>query len=416
MFPNPQDACPLPPHPNLEQYKKLAKDLVKVCRAGGDMLPWAEDIFGKRGAKKVAEFAHRKMTEGGRKCALADARFVIARSYGFLSWPKFAKHIEGLANASSKTARFEAAADAIVKGDEATLKRLLSEDPALIRERSPRQHRATLLIYAAANGVENYRQMTPPNIVEIAKILLDAGAEVDAGADVYGGDWTTLGLAATSVHPDRAGVQNELMQLLIDHGAEIDRPSSAGRSDSILLACFANGRPSAAAYLAKKGARVDLLAAAALGWTDEVKKLLARGVGKEELNRAFFWACQYANVETVRLLVESGAEVGPHEPDKQSPIHMAVVGGNVGVVKYLLQFHPPLEVRNEYGGTVLGQALWSAAHGGDPEEYAEIIEALIAAGGQVRPKHPPVTPRIDELLRRYGSEPEPSWHWLSDEE
>ena len=28
MFPNPHDALPLPAHPNLEQYKKLAKDLV----------------------------------------------------------------------------------------------------------------------------------------------------------------------------------------------------------------------------------------------------------------------------------------------------------------------------------------------------------------------------------------------------
>ncbi len=34
MYPNPQDALPLPPHPSVEQYKKLAKDLVKSCRSG----------------------------------------------------------------------------------------------------------------------------------------------------------------------------------------------------------------------------------------------------------------------------------------------------------------------------------------------------------------------------------------------
>ena len=33
MYPNPQDALPLPPRPNLEQYKKLAKDLVKACKS-----------------------------------------------------------------------------------------------------------------------------------------------------------------------------------------------------------------------------------------------------------------------------------------------------------------------------------------------------------------------------------------------
>ena len=33
MYPNPQDALPLPPRPNLEQYKKLAKDLVKAWKS-----------------------------------------------------------------------------------------------------------------------------------------------------------------------------------------------------------------------------------------------------------------------------------------------------------------------------------------------------------------------------------------------
>ena len=34
MFPNPQDALPKPPNPNVQQYRKLAKDLAKVCRTG----------------------------------------------------------------------------------------------------------------------------------------------------------------------------------------------------------------------------------------------------------------------------------------------------------------------------------------------------------------------------------------------
>jgi hypothetical protein len=35
---------------------------------------------------------------------------------------------------------------------------------------------------------------------------------------------------------------------------------------------------------------------------------------------------------------------------------------------------------------VLGQTLWSAGHGGDPDVYAAIIETLIAAGAVV-PTH-----------------------------
>ena len=80
--------------------------------------------------------------------------------------------------------QFEAAAHAIVTGDVATLKRLLGENPQLIRARSTREHRATLLHYVSANSVEGYRQKTPKNVVKVAEILLQAGAEVDAEAQV----------------------------------------------------------------------------------------------------------------------------------------------------------------------------------------------------------------------------------------
>ena len=125
--------------------------------------------------------------------------------------------------------RFEAAADAIVGGKIAVLERLLREDPELVRARSTRQHQVTLLHYVAANGVEQYRQRTPKNIVRSAEILLAAGAAIDATAELYGGGATTLGLAATSVWPERAGVQEELMKLLLDHGAD-DRRYGAGLS------------------------------------------------------------------------------------------------------------------------------------------------------------------------------------------
>src|SRR2546422_201931 len=61
------------------------------------------------------------------------------------------------------------AADAIVNGDAGKLKRLLRENPTLVRARSTREHGATLLHYTSANGVEGYRQKTPKNIVEITK-------------------------------------------------------------------------------------------------------------------------------------------------------------------------------------------------------------------------------------------------------
>ena len=201
---------------------------------------------------QVTEFATKTLLHSERECALTSAQFVIARSLGFTSWPRLIKHLEEMEDRASAVSEFEAAVDAIVCGDLKTLKDLLSRNPDLVRQRSTREHRATLLHYTSANGVEGYRQKTPQNIVEIARFLLESGAEVEAEADVYGGGCTTLGLAATSVHPELAGVQEPLLQLLLDHGARIEKPNLAGNGQSAVIACLANGRPKAAAFLASR--------------------------------------------------------------------------------------------------------------------------------------------------------------------
>ena len=227
MFPNAQDALPLPLRPNLERYKKLAKDLVKACKSAdpdaiGD---WAEAVGEnarqtKRHQTRAQSFQRNPaLDRTGRSIRAAQ---VIEREFSTVSslqthnlssldhtvlkvGPNSSKHLDELSQKSSLVARFESAADAICNGDVKTLKRLLREEPQLIHSRSTREHKATLLHYVSANGVEGYRQKTPKNIVEIAEVLLNAGADVNAEADVYGGGATTLGLVATSVHPFRAG-------------------------------------------------------------------------------------------------------------------------------------------------------------------------------------------------------------------
>ena len=104
-----------------------------------------------------------------------------------------------------------------------------------------------------------------------------------------------------------------------------------------------------------------------------------------------------------------------HRGDGQTAMHWAVIGGQLETLKLLLKLKPSLETKNMYGGTVLGQTLWSAAHGGEPKVYSQIIETLIAAGARLRDRHVPINEEIDELLRRYGSEPEPTWYWIGEE-
>lgn len=433
-MPNPQDVLPLPPRPSLERYKKLAKELVKACKSHDEnaITEWtdrwiaalAQHAGGKqtpakktRDANRTEAFARQKLSE---RCSLANAQFVVARSHGFESWSKFAKHLEALVQKDSSIARFEAAADAIIAGKISTLKRLLREDPRLIHKRSTREHQATLLHYVAANGVENYRQKTPKNIVQITKLLLEAGVEIDATANVYGGGATTLGLAATSVHPELAGVQDALLQTLLDHGAVIDQLHSAGKSDLIVSACLANGRVKAAAFLASRGARLTLASAAGIGHLDLVQSYfddngsLKPAATKKHLESGFRYACLYGHTDVVEFLLKKGADLVAHGGDGQTGLHCAVIGGHLDTVKLLLQHNPQLEAKNIYGGTVLGQALWSAAHGGDPKLYIKIIETLMNAGARIPERHTPVNEEVDAWLEHHGSKAEPTWYWYDE--
>ena len=84
------------------------------------------------------------------------------------------------------------------------------------------------------------------------------------------------------------------------------------------------------------------------------------------------------------------------------------------MVQLLLGHRPDLEATNVYGGTVFGQALWSAGHGGDAETYIAILEALAEAGARIPERHVPVNARVDEWLARRGSVAEPSWYWFGE--
>lgn len=64
--------------------------------------------------------------------------------------------------------------------------------------------------------------------------------------------------------------------------------------------------------------------------------------------------------------------------------HYAVSCGQLDVVKVMIDRKVPMEVVNRYGGTVLGQALWSAIHEHE-KTHAEIIEALISGGAKIHP-------------------------------
>jgi hypothetical protein len=420
MYPNPQDALPLPSRPSVERYRRLAKELVKSCKSDDpaaiglwatrwiqalaalqretDALRHGTEINAR--ADQVAEFARKKLSsrdESSSRCALPDAQFVIARAHGFLSWPKFVKHIESLARATSPVSTFEAAAYAIVTGDVTTLERLLRDHPELIRARSTREHRATLLHYVSANGVKNYRQVTPKNIAEITTILVAAGADVDAEADVYGGGCTTLGLVATSAPPFIAGVQQDVIDVLLKHGARMDLPGTGGNAHTLVRACLANGQPQAAEYLMSRGAPLDLPGAAGMGRVDIVRRFfnedgdLNANATKTEMVDGFSLACAYGRADVVDLLLDRGMEVDAHlrgHGEGHTGLHVAAFHGHVDVVNALLRRGAGVDVIDKTWGTPpLLWALtgWSEKPSTAAGRHHEVVARLVAAGANVRP-------------------------------
>lgn len=269
----------------------------------------------------------------------AHARSIIVRNHHFESWARFADYIDALKREDSPIAQFEAAVDAIITGDVATLERLLREHPDLIQARSTRKHHATLLHYVGANGVEDFRQMTPKNAVTVLKVLLEAGAEVDAVADMYDGGCTTLGLVETSVHPLLAGVQDALIETLL--------VKSLFNEDGSLKA----------------------------------------NVTKERMKDGFAWACEYGATNVVDFLLQSGMDVSARLTHDGTGLHWAAYGGHVEAVKLLLERKAPVEVKEEsFGETPLGWALhaWGEA---PPESerrnHYEVVALLVTAGAVV---------------------------------
>jgi Ankyrin repeats (3 copies) len=377
------EALPLRPRPNLDQYRKLAKELRRVRNSGqADAIrEWAAGWAQRAGLDaRETERAASQFQSGG-PCTLTQAQCFVARAHGFASWPRFAGHVAALARADSGASRFEAAVDAIISGDGAALRKFLAEQPDLVRARSPREHRSTLLHYVSANGVEDFRQETPKNIVEIATMLLEAGADVNAVSDAYGGGSTTLALTATSVHPERAGVQIPLLELLLAHGAAI--------GNGTVNACLHNGRGEAAESLASRGAPLDLEAAAGVGRIELVESLWPAATPKQ-IADGFAWACEFGRTRVVEFLLERGMTAGAKlGPGGQTGLHWAAYGGHAEIVKLLLARGAPADATEDrYGGTPLDWGLHGWIHGSprpsDADDY-ETVALLARAGATYSP-------------------------------
>ncbi len=235
----------LPARPNLEHLKNQARTLLRNALASD--------------ADAKARFSNCNIDTTPK---LADALHVIAREYGFDTWPALKLHIE-VSSADPVEALIAA-----IKADSASLVReVLIRHPSLktrIDEPLPNYSFDTPALVAAVQKGNR----------DIVDVLLDAGAHIDERTRWWAGSFGVL---------DCAG-------------------------------------PKLADYLISRGATVDIHAAARLGMIDRVRELLtqdpqlvhARG-GDGQLPLHFA-----ATVEIAAFLLDHGADIDARDIDHES--------------------------------------------------------------------------------------------------
>ena len=380
------DWSPLPVRAPLEAYVAQAAELLEAWRAGDAD---AIRVFKERHPRFLREdvpWLPRPLSDGDIEAADlddGDARLATARRYDFADWECLVTWVQSLRDPDAPIARFEQAVEFVIDGDVAALRAALVADPTLAHARStrvthfdPPRHGAMLLHYVAANGVEGYRQRTPQNAVDVARTLLDAGADPNALAQLYGGDCTTMALLVSSSHPARAGVEVALVDLLVDYGALV-APSGSGAWMSPLLTALTFDHLDAARALVRRGASVDSVAeAAGLGILEDVRRRLP-AADADDRHRALAMAAQLGHADVVGLLLDAGEDPDRYNPPNahshSTPLHQAVAGGHLGVVRLLVERGARIDIRDSlFESTPLGWAEYL-----NKEQIAEYLRSKV---------------------------------------
>ena len=138
----------LPKQPSLEQLRKQAKELLEQYRAGD--------------AAAIAEIQQFERRPNPAAFALNDAQRVLARAYGYESWPKLKAFIDG--------ANIARLAEAVRAGDAAQVRTLLSARPELVAMDMAGNDEHRVLHYAVLR-----------RDAAMVKLLMEAGADARKG-------------------------------------------------------------------------------------------------------------------------------------------------------------------------------------------------------------------------------------------
>jgi hypothetical protein len=288
----------LPARPDLEQQKKLAKELLASFRGG----------------EPEARSRVRAELPDKQRIQLADAQYVLAREYGFKSWRELKARIEAVT--VEQLPPLERMKKAVRDRDAKALRRVLQQNE-LLREAINQpifSFDSPALVEAAGGSGES---------VEVIDVLLEFGADPNRPSSWWAGGFHPLHsargavaerLLAAGAQPDACAAANldrpdlltriladdpsrvherggdgqtplhfarsrRVVDLLLDVGADPDARDVDHRSTAAewMLGGVEHpeeSRADLATYLVERGASADIFLAAALGLRDRATVML----------------------------------------------------------------------------------------------------------------------------------------------
>ena len=362
----------LPSRPNIELYKKLAKEIVKAWNEPGTIRWEDQDISINRThiASRHPRLSSLNQEEIDKaKFALADAQFIIAREYGFESWPKLALAIEEqraafdpyLALIRAACAPLDGRSHqlgdlreanqilsdnpklatkdifvAAVLGDAAEIERRLAKNPKSAKRKGG-PNKWDPLSYLCFSRFLRLDERRSGDFVRAATALLKAGANPNAGwydrTHSPKPEWESV-LYGASGFAQHAGVT----KALLDFGADPndnETPYHAPESydNRAVEALIASGKLNA------KSLSMMLVRKADWHDFDGMKLLLENGAdpnlmtqwGVSSLHHAVRRDNQLANID---LMLDYGADPTlPNNMDKRTGITMAARRGRADVLE-----------------------------------------------------------------------------------
>jgi len=308
------------------------------------------------------------------------------------------------------------------------LRELTSADPELVR----------------ARGGDGQTPLHFASTVEVAKYLLDHGAEIDAR------DVDHESTPAQYMVRDR----QEVLCYLIQRGCRTDIFMAAALGDADLVCkhldadpncirlrvneeCFpkANEKSGGTIYqwtlgfhvsphdvakqfgheavfqllMDRSPADVKLLAAC---WSNDegaVRSLLTETPDlaislSEAYRRQVSHAARNNNLAAVRLMLAAGLPATTLGQHGATPLHWAGFHGNVEMAREILRYHPPLEMNDaDFNLSPLGWAIYGSENGWHCRtgNYPATVEAMLEAGAKLPKKEIGSTEAVKEVLRRY---------------